>query len=96
MINGYCIINKIELINGSVIYTPVYYTTNATLCSSINADYDSTLGDWIETNKTDLENNVVSISTFFNTTPIVYVAKTETTSVVELGLTEINNINELI
>lgn len=91
---SYCIVNKIEYIGGSVVYTPIkYIDNNEALCNQINNDYDTTLGAWIETNKTDLENSVVSISSYFDSTPIVYIARTISNNID--GLTQLNDISEL-
>jgi len=89
----YYIINKIEFINGVVVYTPVAYTTDLTLCSEINTAYDNTLGDWNNTNLAALEDGSVLISEFFETTPLVHIARTTST---EVGsLLEITTIEEL-
>lgn len=87
------IISKIEYINGSVVYTPVGYSVDEVLCDTINADYDSSLGNWVETNKADLESNVKSISEFFASTPFVHIAKTVTNY--DVSLPQITDINEL-
>ena len=87
------IISKIEYINGGVVYTPVGYSVDEVLCDTINADYDSSLGNWVETNKADLENNLKSISEFFDSTPFVHIAKTGTNY--DVSLPEITDINEL-
>lgn len=89
-----CIIHKIEFINGGVVYTPVGYTSDMiNVCDVLNADYDSSLGSWIETNKPDLESGVLNISVFFDTTPVVYIAKTEVNYSVDFP--EITNVNQL-
>ena len=87
------IISKIEYINGGIVYTPVGYSVDEVLCDTINSDYDSTLGNWVETNKTDLESGVKSISEFFDSTAFVYIAKTGTNY--DVSLPEIKDINEL-
>jgi hypothetical protein len=89
----YTIINKIEMINSVMTYTAVGYTTNTNDIDTINSNYDSTLGSWIESNKTELENGVKLISDFFNTTPKVHVART--TVSLTGDLIEITNINDL-
>lgn len=89
-----CIINKIEYINGEVVYTPVGYTTDMVgVCEVLNADHDSTLGAWVETNKTELETGTKFISEFFDSTPFVHIAKTGVNYLVDLP--EITNINQL-
>ena len=89
-----CIVSKIEFIGGEVTYTPIGYLTNETDCDGINANYDSTLGTWVESNKTELETGALSVSVFFDTTPIVYVARTTASNVD--ALTEITDITGLI
>ena len=87
------IIDKIEYINGGIVYTPVGYSVDEVLCDTINSDYDSSLGSWLETNKTDLESGVKSISEFFDSTSVVHIAKTGTSY--DVSLPEIKDINEL-
>lgn len=90
----YCIINKIEFIGSEVVFTPVGYLLNQDDCVDINVKHDSTLGAWVESNRTELETGVVLVSTFFDTTPIVYITRTTATNVD--GLIEITNITEMI
>lgn len=93
----YCIVNKITCVDNKLVYTPVgYIDNNVSLCNQINLDYDNTLGNWIETNKTDLENSQKSISEYFVSDPIIHVAKTETTNIEGLELIEITDLNQLI
>lgn len=85
----YTIISKIEY-SGGVIYTPIGYTTDSTFINTINTDYQSSLGNWIETNKAALESGAVNTSEFFVDTPIVHSAMTTSSSVE--GLTEITEL----
>jgi len=87
------IIDKIEYINGGVVYTPVGYCVDDAIITQINQDYNSTLNNWIETNRTDLESGVKYISEFFDSTPVVHIAKTGTSY--DVSLPEITDINEL-
>ena len=87
------IIDKIEYINGGVVYTPVGYCVDDAIITQINQDYNSTLNNWIETNRTDLESGVKSISEFFDSIPVVHIAKTGTNY--DVSLPEITDINEL-
>ena len=86
----YCIVNKIEYINGNVIYTPVGYVTDMNECQLINDTYYLGFENWIESNKTDLENDNISISVFFQDNPKVYEADTQTTSIEGMNLNLIN------
>ena len=92
----YCIVNKIEFINNNVVYTPVGYLTNMVDCESINNKFENTYNQWIIDNKTDLENNNISISQFFDTTPVVYLAEQRTESVEGMNLNEILDTSEMI
>jgi len=87
------IIDKIEYINRGVVYTPVGYCVDDAIITQINQDYNSTLNNWIETNRTDLESGVKYISEFFDSTPVVHIAKTGTSY--DVSLPEITDINEL-
>ncbi len=86
----YFIINKIEYKNESVVYTPIGYTTDLIFRDEINNSYESTMGIWIENNKNELESGEIDISVFFETNPVVYVAKTYSDT--NDGLNEINEI----
>tara|TARA_R110000796_G_scaffold192641_5_gene309321 strand:+ start:122 stop:400 length:279 start_codon:yes stop_codon:yes gene_type:complete len=90
----YFIVNKIEFIDSEVVFTPIGYLINQDDCVDINVKHDSTLGAWIESNRPELETGVVLVSTFFDTTPIVYIARTTATNV--YGLIEITNISEMV
>ena len=92
----YTIISKIELEGtDNLNYSDYGTTTDQNIINQINEDYDSTLGEFLGANRTKLEIGQVSISTFFETTPFVYEARTEVDNVDELGLLSITNINEL-
>lgn len=92
----YTIISKIELEGtDNLNYSDYGTTTDQNIINQINEDYDSTLGEFLGANRTKLEIGQVSISTFFETTPFVYEARTEVDNVDEMGLLSITNINEL-
>jgi hypothetical protein len=89
----YCIIDKIECIDGGVVFTPIGYTTNLILCDEINVAHDNSLGAWNTANLASLEDGSVLISEFFDTTPLLHIARTTTNSPTDLP--EVNNIEEL-
>ena len=90
----YTIINKIELEeDDSLKYTEFGYTTDETIINQINNDYYNTLGSWMETNKERLESDTKIISEFFETTSLVYIARTGVNY--SVSLSEITNINQL-
>lgn len=93
----YTIVNKIEYdIVSGVVYTPLYYISEdntSGLVESINTDYDNSLGVWIEDNITDLESGVKDIEEFFITEPIVYVARTISSTT--QSLTELENKEDI-
>ena len=76
-------------------YSDYGTTTDQNIINQINEDYDSTLGEFLGANRTKLEIGQVSISTFFETTPFVYEARTEVDNVDELGLFKITTVNQL-
>tara|TARA_R110001592_G_scaffold87910_1_gene259275 strand:- start:742 stop:1020 length:279 start_codon:yes stop_codon:yes gene_type:complete len=89
------IIEKVELgNNGEIIDTEVGYTENVSLVNKININYDESMGEFIGRNKTNLDNEVVFMSAFFETTPVVYMACT-ITDAERPDLKEIFNIDEL-
>ena len=92
----YFIISKIELEGtDNLKYSDYATTTDQDVVNQINEDYDSTLGEFLGANRTKLELGQISVSTFFETTPFVYEARTEVDNIDELGLLAITNINEL-
>jgi len=92
----YTIISKIELEGtDNLNYSDYGTTTDQNIINQINEDYDSTLGEFLGANRTKLEIGQVSISTFFETTPFVYEARTEVDNVDELGLFKITTVNQL-
>lgn len=90
----YYIIDKLELINGELIHTPIGYLTSQTALDSIS-DKLNTFENWINLNKTDLENGSMGLSDSFQTNNHYYVCNTITNYIDDMGLTEIININEL-
>mgnify|MGYP003636019600 FL=1 len=92
----YTIISKIELEGtDNLNYSDYGTTTDQDIINQINEDYDSTLGEFLGANRTKLEIGQVSVSTFFETTPFVYEARTEVDNVDELGLFKITTVNQL-
>jgi len=90
------IISKIELeAPDSLKYTDVGYTTDEAVKNEINEGFDLTLGKFLGENRTKLNLGEVSVSTFFETTDFVNEARTEVETVEGLGLSKINNVNEL-
>jgi len=92
----YCILNEMKLVNGNVNFTPLGYLINMEDCALINSNYESTYGNWIDNNRSDLQSGAINISVFFDTTPAVYEAHQITTSVEGMGLNEITDINPYI
>ena len=70
------VIDKIELIDNVMTYTEVAQTNNESLVEEINLEYDTTLGNWIETNIIGLEEGATTLEVFFDETPLVHVART--------------------
>lgn len=90
----YSIISKIEVNQEGVLtYTPIGYTINTSIIENINADYETTLGQWIEDNKTELISGDKNISEYFIGVTHKYSARTTSTS--NEGLIEITNLNQL-
>lgn len=85
------------MVDSLMTYILIGYTTNTNNIDIINSNYDSTLGNWIETNKIDLESNILSISEFFNSNPKVYIARTSVSLIDNLPeITDIYNLYENI
>lgn len=91
----YNIITKIEIINNEMVSTEIGFSIDSVLIDEINNVYYQPYEDWIIANRQDLENQNIDIKSFFETTPVVYSSNYFTTSIEDMGLTEIININEL-
>jgi hypothetical protein len=92
----YTIISKIELEGtDNLSYSDFGTTTDSDIVNQINEDYDSTLGAFLGENRTKIELGIVSVSTFFNSTPVVYEARTEVDNVEGLELLSVTNLNQL-
>lgn len=90
------IISKIELEgNNNLKYTEVGYTTDVTVITQINENYDSTLGKFLGENRTKLEIGEISISTFFVSNIYANEARATLEDTSELSLIEITDINQL-
>jgi hypothetical protein len=89
------LIEKIENENGFFKFTTVGYTQDEALIIEINEAYDVSLGTFLAANRTKLNLGEVSINEFFDVTPSVNEARTQTDSVEGLEVTEITNINQL-
>jgi hypothetical protein len=90
---SYCIIHKIENNNGSLKYTPIGYSADEVFIQEINDTYDSILGNWIESNKIQLEDGSVTATDYFTTNGVSFLAKTTSTNVD--GLTQLTDLNGL-
>jgi len=72
----HAVIDRIELIDNVMTYTEFAQTNDDALIEEINLEYDTTLGNWIETNIIGLEEGTTTLEEFFNVTPLVHVATT--------------------
>lgn len=92
----YTIISKIELEGtDNLSYSDFGTTTDPNIVNQINEDYDSTLGAFLGENRTKIELGIVSVSTFFDSTPVVYEARTEVDNVEGLEILSVTNLNQL-
>lgn len=92
----YTIISKIELEGtDNLRYSDFGTTTDPDIVNQINEDYDSTLGAFLGENRTKIELGIVSVSTFFDSTPVVYEARTQVDNVEGLELLSVTNLNQL-
>ena len=67
----YFIISKIELEGtDSLKYSDYGTTTDESIVTQINEDYDATLGKFLAENRTKLNIGEISVSTFFESTGI--------------------------
>jgi hypothetical protein len=92
----YYIISKIELEGeNNLKSSDVGYTSDVDVVNEINEAYDASLGLFLGENRTKLELNLVSVSSFFSETPYVNEARTQVENTEGLVLIEITNINQL-
>jgi hypothetical protein len=91
----YYIIDKLELIDGVLVHTSVGYLTSQ---EAVDAAPEVTthFEDWVNNNKADLENGNITLSSHFDTHGKSYVCNTTTTSVNDMGLSEITDTSILI
>lgn len=87
----FTIIDKTEITQGVLIYTPIGYTIDTSIIDTINSEYDLTLGQWIDDNKTALINGTMTLFDYAGGS--VYITKKTTNNV--KGLTKITNLNQL-
>jgi hypothetical protein len=92
----YTIISKIELEGtDNLSYSDYGTTTDPEIVNQINEDFDSTFGVFLGENRTKIELGIVSVSTFFATTPFVYEARTEVDNIDGLNLINVTELNQL-
>ena len=92
LIMTYYLVHKIELISDAVTYTPIGYVNDLSDCDVVNSNYDSTLGSWVDVNKTSLESGATTMSDFFDSTPLVLIARTEVTSIDGYSFVDVNSL----
>lgn len=87
---NYHIIDKLTWDNNTqeMITEEVGYTTKVEDYNYLQNNYNTTLGSFIENNKTELENGIKSLYEFFQNTPIVYTCFTTTDNIDGYGFTE--------
>ena len=76
-------------------YSDYGTTTDESIVTQINEDYDATLGKFLAENRTKLNIGEISVSTFFESTSFVYEARTEVETIEGLDILEINELNDL-
>jgi hypothetical protein len=85
---NYHIVSKLTWNTQEIITEEVGYTTNIEDYEYLQNNYNTTLGAFIENNKTELENGIKSLYEFFQNTPIVYTCFTTTDNIDGYGFTE--------
>ena len=91
---NYYVITKIETVNENITYTNIGYVLSEIEANAINQNYIS-YNNWIETNKTDLENGIKLISEYFISNPIVYYNLQNTSCIDDFNLSLISDIQNL-
>lgn len=97
----YFVINKIELVDGVVVTTPVNYTISNDLADQINDEYEASFGQWVKDNlippRIEVDEGFINdpsfvvgnIEDFFAETPFVLSVKQVTTDIEGMNLIEI-------
>tara|TARA_R110000751_G_scaffold53103_3_gene115317 strand:- start:441 stop:719 length:279 start_codon:yes stop_codon:yes gene_type:complete len=91
---NYYIVNKIELTEGVVIYTPVGYVTSQEDVDAMES-ISFSFSEWINTNYEALTNGTVVLSDHFDVHGPSFTVGTITNYLPD-GLSEITNNNQLI
>lgn len=92
----YRIISKIELEGtDNLTYSDYGTTTDQEIANEINENYDLTFGAFLGENRTKIELGIVRVSTFFESTPFVYEARTEVDNINGLTLLNVTDLNQL-
>lgn len=91
---NYCIVTKIEVIDNVLTHTEIGLIEEIEDCGTINNNTLLHYENWINQNKTDLENSIMDIKTYFISNPPVYSARTTTKNIWNLGL-ELLDVNNL-
>ncbi len=88
----YYIIERLNNVNGQLDRSHLGYVGDD--CDlTIFRSNEQLFYDWIENNKTDLENGVISIVDYIDNNGIVYLASIGTSSIEDMGLSLIVDIN---
>lgn len=89
------IITKTEVVNSNIVISNVGYVTDKANADIINQNYID-FENWIETNKTDLESGIKSITDYFINNPVVYSCLSKTTNIDGFNISLITDINSLL
>ena len=94
---NYFIIEKLEVINDELVYTPVGYVSSQEDANHIHEDEKMTeFQEWESNNKEQLVSKSISITDFFNSVEYDYIYVNGTIkSYIPKGIQEITNLNNL-
>ena len=91
----YYIIEKVHVVNGSVVHTPVGYTVNIEHKTTLNTAFENGMSAWLINNKEDLESGILHPSVYFDTNSDFHYVTGSVTYIDESGLIEIKDLNDL-
>jgi transketolase N-terminal domain/subunit len=89
---NYFVIIRGELIDGEVVHTPYGYLTSIEDLEPEVVEHLKSFSNWVEANKTDLENEVINVSKYFDTNNSCHQLGWETNNLDGSGIREIIEI----
>ena len=88
----YYIIQKQHIVNGEVIHSPIGYTVNEDVWTTLTTAFESGMGAWLTENEEDLSSGTLHPSVYFDSNPDFNYITGNTDNIEGTGLTEITEL----